>query len=98
MTDFIFQPYIVMGVDDDRQAIALKFVESITLDIDDTESLVVERLKGDRHLIFKMTSGKEYRISMLAQVRCFTKYTLPSDPKEMQQCIFDKWYHIISTT
>jgi hypothetical protein len=98
MSDWVFQPFLlVAGNGDEQELIAMKFIESMTVLNVESEDEVIERLKGDRHLFCRMVSGKEYLISMQAQLKNFAKYKLPDDPMELRQCIFEKWYHMVST-
>ncbi len=98
MSDWVFQPFILMATNsNDQEIVAMKFIESMTvLDIT-SEDETIERLKDDRHLFCRTVSGKEYLISMQAQMKNFVTYKLPSDPIKLRQCIFEKWYHMVSS-
>lgn len=94
MSNVIFHPSVlVVGLDD---YIALKYIESMHIEHDENEELVIETLKGDAHIWCKMISGREYRVSMLEQYRRFDKQKLPEDMRELRQCIFDKWYCLVA--
>jgi hypothetical protein len=99
MSDYVFQPVVLISGNpegDEREIIAMKFIESMTVISDGSEEQVIERLKGDRHLMCRMVSGAEHRISMLTQLKCFDKFKLPDDVIELRQCIFEKWHHLVS--
>jgi len=99
MTDWVFQPSILIvgsPEGEDREIVALKYIESISMSYDSSEENTVEKLKGDMHFIVRTISGREYRISMKTQYEIFDKYKLPEDPREMRQCIFEKWCHMMA--
>ena len=95
MSDYIFHPFVLrIGFE---EYVAIKHIESIAIIETDSEEDVVDKLKGDCHLYVRMVSGREYRISMMEQYLRFEhKHSLPDDPKELRQIIFEKWYRMVS--